>query len=255
MTCDDLGASELGEQVLRRVCKKLDDFPDPRLLDFYRTYRACVRAKVAALRTEQTTGKAESNAQKRSIRLLKLADRYAIHLGKPLALIVRGLSGTGKTTLAAEVADSIGAHHLTTDQIRKSHSADDDVTYDAESRRDVYQKMLDQASQHLRERVPVVADGTFLQPAWLQEARKRLDACGGDVVTLTCECPRDVAVARIRKREQQGDSPSDADQAVYEKQRIESASFPEHLAGIKINTTNSVENNVKELPERIRAVL
>ncbi|QEG01327.1 Cytidylate kinase [Stieleria maiorica] len=246
-TCDHLNAHDLGERVLKRVCDHLDDSPDKRLLDFYRTYRACVRAKVAALRTDQTTGNAEHNAHHRAMELLKLADQYARRLDDPLALIVRGLSGTGKTTLAERIADSIGAAHLATDQIRRACFDGDNANYDVESRRLVYQKMFRQGEQQLQTRCPVVLDGTFLAPELLREAIDRLHDAGGNVVTVTCACPDDVAIDRIRRRERQGDSFSEADQTIYRRQRSESADFPANLRGIVLDTTNRVEENIKML--------
>ena len=48
--CDFIGAGELGRRLAGQVLARLGDQPPAELLAFYRSYRACVRAKVAALR-------------------------------------------------------------------------------------------------------------------------------------------------------------------------------------------------------------
>lgn len=47
LECDRLGAPEIGRLILAIYCERTGDNPPRRLLEFYRTYHACVRAKVA----------------------------------------------------------------------------------------------------------------------------------------------------------------------------------------------------------------
>ncbi len=58
MECDRLHAPEVGRVVLEQYRRASRDSAPDRLIDFYKAYRACVRAKVAALQDEQqeTTG-------------------------------------------------------------------------------------------------------------------------------------------------------------------------------------------------------
>jgi len=53
MECDALGADSLGKRILKNYLKRSQDRPPPELTAFYKTYRACVRAKVAILRAAQ----------------------------------------------------------------------------------------------------------------------------------------------------------------------------------------------------------
>ncbi|QDV71771.1 adenylate kinase [Rosistilla carotiformis] len=247
MTCDDAGVPELGEAVLRRCCQALGDAPDPQLIAFYRCYRACVRAKVEALRSDQTTEASGSDSQPGAVRLIELADRYAQQLGSPTAVIVRGLSGTGKTTVAKALAEKMGAVHLSTDALRKANSPDDDVNYDAQSRQQVYSAMFDQAIEHLQNRVPVVVDGTFLQADLLREAQQRLAAAGDKVVVATCICPEEVAIDRIRQRQRRSDSLSDADETVYRQQVAQADRVSPSMAGIKVDTTADMPVILEEI--------
>ncbi|XKE46552.1 hypothetical protein LG302_05270 [Halomonas organivorans] len=47
LECERLGAAWIGERLRRRVARRLGDAPDPRVLAFYRAYRACLRARLA----------------------------------------------------------------------------------------------------------------------------------------------------------------------------------------------------------------
>lgn len=107
MECQHLGDGRLGELVLakyQRVCK--DQIPES-LLDFYCSYRALVRAKVALLRSQQQTNDASRPSADVIRKYIDLADHYAAALGPPCVLIVGGLMGAGKSTLARKVADAL----------------------------------------------------------------------------------------------------------------------------------------------------
>jgi aminoglycoside phosphotransferase family enzyme len=47
LECDRLGAPEIGKRILRTYRERTGDHPLQPLLEFYRTYHASVRAKVA----------------------------------------------------------------------------------------------------------------------------------------------------------------------------------------------------------------
>ena len=117
--CDCLGADWVGPQLLRAYQDQSGDRPPAVLLDFYKSYRACVRAKVAALRADQLEGPAHEAAAYEARQHLTLADRYATPWIRPLVIAVGGLAGTGKTTLATAIADALGAELLRTDVIRQ----------------------------------------------------------------------------------------------------------------------------------------
>ena len=88
-------------------------------MDFYKSYRACVRAKIAAIREMQLETSYRKPAKQLVGQYMNLADQYASRLGPPLLIVVRGLMGTGKSTLAKELAESLGAELLRTDVVRR----------------------------------------------------------------------------------------------------------------------------------------
>ena len=122
--CDFINAAETGRRIAQACFEGLDDHPPTELLVFYRSYRACVRAKVAMLRSRQLVGRNRHPQLSQALRHLKLADQYAQELPmarSPMMFVLRGLSGTGKSTLAAVLAKQFGMELLATDEIRQRH--------------------------------------------------------------------------------------------------------------------------------------
>ncbi|MFV2066150.1 MAG: AAA family ATPase [Pirellulales bacterium] len=119
MECERIGAAWVGDEVLRSYVRASGDRPPAELVDFYKSYRACVRAKVLRLRAKQLPTSERGQIDETIPAYLRLADRYARGLGTPLMIIVTGLSGSGKSTLAAQLAESLNMELLQTDAIRK----------------------------------------------------------------------------------------------------------------------------------------
>jgi predicted kinase len=124
-------------------------------------------------------------------------------------LVVCGLPGVGKSTVARQVADRIDATVVRSDAVRKALYAD--PTYSAEETASVYDALLSRAEDRLERGESVVLDATFADDRF-RTAAVELGAAVTTEHTLVCvECDRAVAERRIRER----DDISDADVDVY----------------------------------------
>ena len=124
-------------------------------------------------------------------------------------VVVCGLPGVGKSTVARQVADRIDAAVLRSDAVRKALHPD--PTYSAEETAAVYDALLSRAEERLDRGESVVLDATFAD-AQFRTAAVELGADAAAEHTLVCvECDRVVAERRIRER----DGISDADVDVY----------------------------------------
>ncbi|PSQ42015.1 kinase [Halobacteriales archaeon SW_7_68_16] len=128
----------------------------------------------------------------------------------PLAVVVCGLPGVGKTTVSEAIADRLGADLLRTDVVRKDLFPDPDYT-DEEERR-TYAELLDRGRQRLDRGRNVVLDGTFYDPTYRRRALAIADDIDATVRLVKVECDEDAAKERIRART---DDESDADIRVY----------------------------------------
>lgn len=252
--CDFIGANWVGPQLLQRYEKLSGDHPPPILIDYYRAYRACVRAKVAALRADQVEGSAYQQAAGEAARHLALADGYAAPHLRPVVLIVGGLSGSGKSSLARELTKTLGAELLSSDVIRRELfgnesrlSEVDQGIYRPESRRQVYQEMFRRAAALHRERINVVLDATFSQCADVQAASAIATDPRALMLAVECHCSPEVARERIVARESAGRDASQATLAVFEQQRATWQAWPQNSHTCRIDTTQPAAQQVKKV--------
>lgn len=223
MECDFLGAPSLGAALLAGYRRRSGDAAPSNLISFYKSYRACIRAKVELLRAEQQTEEAAVHSRQRGRRYLQLASGYTSAFHRPLLLIVFGATGTGKSTLAASLADLLGAELLRTDVIRHERAADAgaDGLYSEAMNRWTYDTLRDRAGALLGEAVSVVLDGTFRRAEQREEAKRLARQYGTGSLFVLCQCPPEVARRRIAERRARGGDPSDATPELHEVQRRE----------------------------------
>jgi predicted kinase len=212
MECDRLGVSSVGRGLTDGIGFVLRDSQPTRLCNFYKCYRACVRAKVAVIRAAQVESNghddiAVPDARDDARQYLELAQEYEKEFASKQIIVVRGLMGTGKTTVAAAIAGRLGAEHLMTDRIRRDlfNGADDrphygDGRYSDDYRLRVYTEMFRRAEALLQSGSTVVLDGTFLSSRLRMFAHSLARRHGANCAILRCNCPRDVAMERIAHR-------------------------------------------------------
>jgi uncharacterized protein len=78
LECDFLGAGWVGEHIMERCAEGLDDMPAPYLLEFYWTYRACLRARIALAHLLEPNPRTPEKWVPRARRYLQLAQTRAL---------------------------------------------------------------------------------------------------------------------------------------------------------------------------------
>jgi predicted kinase len=127
----------------------------------------------------------------------------------PTLVVVCGLPGVGKSTVARAVADHLGAARLRTDVVRKELF--DDPGYTDGETAAVYDELLSRARDRLLEGESIVLDGTFKRRDRRVEARD----LAARFRLLRVECEESVVERRIVER----DGVSDADLEVHRQFR------------------------------------
>lgn len=262
MECQHLGDGGLGEFVLakyQRVCK--DQVPES-LLAFYRSYRALVRAKVALLRSQQQTNGASQLSADLIRQYVDLADHYATELGPPCVLIVGGLMGAGKSTLARKLADAFDAELLSTDHIRRSMLGTSELpagygegNYRPDVRSRVYDELFHRASEILNERQSVVLDGTFLTGVLRERAYDMGYRHGAVSLHVQCTCPRQIAYARIQQRAKDGDTESEARAELYDLQARDLEPPRADDPAITVDTTQATSQQIQAVCAELQKLL
>ena len=122
-------------------------------------------------------------------------------------VVIGGLPGTGKTTLAARLGDALGAVVLHSDEARRhvarlSPSARPTGSfgqgmYSPEMSELTYRELLSRARKALSEGRNVVVDASWHEPVWREEARRLAAEVSADLAELCCELPLETIAKRV----------------------------------------------------------
>ncbi|MFC4408218.1 AAA family ATPase [Haloarchaeobius iranensis] len=132
----------------------------------------------------------------------------------PMLLVVCGLPGAGKTTIAEAVADRVDGRLVRTDVVRKDLFPDPDYT-EAEKLA-VYGELLGRGREVVEAGGTAVLDGTFKEARFRGDVVDLAAELGVDFRLVKVECDEAVARRRIRERT---DDESDADPDLHSRFR------------------------------------
>jgi aminoglycoside phosphotransferase family enzyme/predicted kinase len=224
---------------------------DDSLLGFYAAYRAWVRAKVACLRAlELGEGDRErAGWQAEARELLDLGHRFAWRARQPLLLVVAGVAGSGKTTLARRLAELSGWPRVSSDLTRKRLAGiapterAGEARYSAEMTTRTYAEMGRAAAAELRARGAAIVDATFHRRGERAAFEEGLANPEVQRLLVECQAPHAVLLARARERARQPDRVSDAGPEVLRRQFAEAEPFTELPARrrLRLDTESPVE--------------
>ncbi len=235
------------------------DFELLQMLNFYLQYRAMVRAKVAMLRCEQTRDPAERQQLLDSFwghlrYCMSLRSRHA-----PCLVMMMGVSGSGKSTIARQIAARHDMIHVRSDAIRKAlhglylheHSTDAlrPQMYSERSSDTVFSRMLEIARLLLDAGYGVIADATFIRLSRRLPFLTLAMKLGIPLVIVQCSASESVLAKRIVDRAQAQQDPSEADVAVMQNQlkHVEPLTAEEQQFGVEA----AQEDWLTELDQRL----
>jgi uncharacterized protein len=219
----------LAYRFLNAYLEFTGDYAGLRVLRFYLVYRALVRAKVACLRAHQPgiAAQAKSEIEQEQRRHLQLAERLAAPAHAAL-LIMHGLSGSGKTTVAQDLLETLGAMRLRSDVERKrlhglapqahSDSGLDAGLYAPEASERTYARLAELARVLLAARYPVIVDAAFLKRAQRDRFAALARDAGARFLIASCTAPAETLRERVAARMREARDASEAGLAVLERQ-------------------------------------
>ncbi|TAK68327.1 MAG: hypothetical protein EPO19_08695 [Betaproteobacteria bacterium] len=219
----------LAFRFLNAYLERSGDYAGLRVLRFYLVYRALVRAKVAGMRARQPglVARARRAIEREYRRHLYLAEQLAAPRHAAL-LIMHGLSGSGKTTVAQGLAEALGAVRLRSDVERKrlhglapearSGSALDAGLYAPGASERTYTRLAGLAREVLAARFPVIVDAAFLKRSWRERFADIARGAGAAFAIVTCAASPATLRARLALRARAARDASEAGLAVLERQ-------------------------------------
>ncbi|MFI9438220.1 AAA family ATPase [Streptosporangium sp. NPDC052375] len=240
MDLERLGAPRLAEVFLHHYTEFTGDPAPPSLWHHYVAYRAFVRAKVACFRQ----GQGDSGAAGEARQFAELTLRH-LRAGTITLILIGGAPGTGKSTLAAALADRLGYTLLNSDRVRKELagiSPDQSASapfgegiYTHEHTERTYDELLSRAGKLLEHGEPVILDASWGDAGHRAAAERLAQRTSSDLVALHCTALPQVAAERLARRT---GAVSDADQAIGAAIAARMAPWPD---AAEIDTSASPE--------------
>ncbi|MGZ8179556.1 bifunctional aminoglycoside phosphotransferase/ATP-binding protein [Williamsia sp. SKLECPSW1] len=217
MDLEHHGRTDLAAEFLRAHEEETGDAPPTSLRHHFIAYRAFVRAEVASIRSAQGDVTAAADARAYTAQAVD-----HLRAGQVRLVIVGGLPGTGKSTVAQGIADALHCTLLSSDVVRKQlagldplHSARAAFStglYTPEMTERTYDVMFRRAHIGLDLGRSVVMDATWRDEDERIRARHLAHETGALLVELECVAPESMSRARLATR---AATASDADTDVH----------------------------------------
>ncbi|MBJ9978044.1 AAA family ATPase [Pseudomonas sp. S75] len=261
MDLEDRGLKCLARRFISQYLELTGDYQGLELLNFYKAYRALVRAKVALFSLAPDASGVQRATTLRTYRkYADLAESYSAIPSRLLA-ITHGVSAVGKSHVAMRLVESLGAIRVRSDVERKRLFGQQDAgnlgelqagIYDQDASAATYQRLHGLAQTILQAGFPVVLDATYLKREQRRAAAQVASSTGVPFLILDCQAPEAVIISWLEQRQTENVDPSDATLEVVKAQQAsrEPLDDDEALHGKRVDTHES--GSMDQLIEQIR---
>jgi hypothetical protein len=252
------GRVDLAERFLARYARESNDYDLYSVVNFYESYRAFVRGKVASLLADDTEAAADARerARREARRYFMLALAYERPpLVPPRVVAVGGMIASGKSHTAATIGTLLAAPVVSSDRTRKHlmgrkptasmQSAAWSGAYSQNATETVYEELWRLADIVLSSGRPIVLDASFRTAAMRDAARRLAARHGVPFLLVECSAPGELIRERLAARESVAAHESDAradliDEFEARFERIDELPSSEHL---RLDTSRPRDEN------------
>lgn len=262
MDLEERGEARLAQRFLNGYLEISGDYAGLPLLDFYRFYRATVRAKVAAIRSNQSgiAAAERSGALREFSAYLEFAENYT-RQRQPYLLIARGVSASGKSRHSGMLLEWLGAIRIRSDVERKrlfgltaeeSGKAEPGKgIYSSNASEQTYDRLVKLATQILDAGYPVIIDATCLKRKQREHFYRLAREKEVSHLVLEFTAPNEVLRERIVRRKK---GASDADLSVLENQLVqwEPLADDERQYLISVDTSGPLPTSGEALAQQVK---
>ncbi|HSF16007.1 MAG TPA: AAA family ATPase [Vicinamibacteria bacterium] len=211
-----LGRVDLAERFVALYAREANDFDFYPLVDFYESYRAFVRGKIAAMVASgpETDAKVREKARSdaRLYYLLALASERRA-LVPPALVVVGGIMASGKSTVASRLAAELAVSVIDADRARKFLAGVEATSpipekpwqgvYSREFSDKVYGELLRRARAVLTSGRPVILDATFRSAGHRAAARDLAEEISVPFAFVECRATAEVSRERLLQRREE----------------------------------------------------
>ena len=261
MDLDFNGYPDLAEFFVLEISKRMNDYSVYEVLDFYKCYRAYVRGKVESLRSdeEEIPGSERKASVTRAKKYFSLALRYALFGSGPALLVIFGLIGTGKSTLASFLSEELRCEVISSDRVRKEimgmapterrYDDFDKGIYTKEVTEKTYRELLARGEKIVKSGKIAILDASFSKRRLRELVLQAAEDLGIQFYFIQTKADEETMKQRLLERESSGESISDARLEMFGRFK-EGFEEPEELPRggyFVINTDKSVEQTLAQI--------
>jgi hypothetical protein len=246
-----VGRADLADDVVRAYADASGDEVVAALVPYHACHRAIVRGKVDGLLAGEPEVHADvrRTAADRARALFALGCRYAWSSGEPVVVACTGLSGTGKSAVAAAIGAATGWRVVSSDVVRKAAGVLAERRYEPEAVAAVYAALRRAVEETLGARASIVVDATFLTRGERDRLARTCDGFGAR--HLFVDCVADETTVRRRLEARSADSVSEARWDVHARQARTREPLTDDEPRLPLDTSGSVQTVRPELVRRL----
>ncbi len=261
MDFDYHGKKSFSDILIEEYTALTGDTGLPKIIDFYKIYRAFVRGKVESFRLNDPGMNSDEkrSSEHKAERHFRLALGYILRKNLPTSLVIfSGLMGTGKSTLTAELSFELGLDQVKSDTVRKQiagipaterYLADYNMgIYSADYSRETYQRLLEAAARALAKGKSIVLDASFSKREYREPFRLLAEKTGAGFFIINTTCPDIVVKDRLDSRIFDDREPSDGRWELYHRQKEEFEAIADNEGKrIASDTSKPIQENMNEI--------
>jgi uncharacterized protein len=246
MDLEAKGRQDFANIFLNTYLEKTGDWQGLQVLPFYLCRQAYVRAKVTSLLLDDPNiaESEKESATQIAKNYYHLAWQYT-QISPRKMIVMSGLSGSGKTTIAKYIAPKINAIHLRSDAVRKHlagiplDQSGDASLYRPEMSEKTYQFLLDLGVLLINQGFSVILDAKYDLHQWRSPILNAAEKDGFFLKILQCQASLNTLSTRLQQRT--GDI-SDATPDLLAQQQANADIFNEKEKKYAIAVNTEVEN-------------
>jgi aminoglycoside phosphotransferase family enzyme/shikimate kinase len=259
MDLDYRGYFRMSDELVARYAALARDDELVGLTRFYKSYRAVVRAKVAALTADSEEADSELAASKHreARRYFQLAASYEL---PPCLTITCGLPGSGKSWLARRVGRLLRARVVRSDVVRKRlagtrpeekrGSEYGEGIYTRRMTSLTYDRMAEEARSVLQAGRSVIVDASFSRRDLREPYARLSEKLGIPLIVLFVRAPLETVRERLSRRADDPTEASDADLEIYRRAK-NGFEPPDEIPDASVVETHSGKESVEGVTARL----
>lgn len=242
---------DLSNAFLNDYVEQTGDWEGLQVLPIYINRQTYVRAKVTSFMLDDASVSDEDKRQ--AFQTASLYYQLAWEYSQPRQgqlILMSGLSGSGKTTVARHLARQINAIHIRSDAVRKHlggiplHQRGSDDLYTPEMTQKTYDRLLSLGTMLASQGYSVILDAKYDRVSLRKQAITQADTHELPLTILHCTAPMEVLKERLRNR---SNDIADATADILAGQHLEAFQEAERTYVKTLDTTQDISSQLAVL--------